>query len=69
MVSEKEWNDKIMFIMNKIKNTHPELLPFIDEMPMTIPKEKNPSINVTVLKEYFDSLENLEKSVIKSKYS
>jgi len=55
-----EWNEKIMALIEKLKNDHPELIKFIDEMPMTIPDKTDPQINITILKEYYLSLLNLE---------
>jgi hypothetical protein len=55
-----EWNEKIMALIEKLKNDHPELIKFIDEMPMTIPDKTDPKINITILKEYYLSLLNLE---------
>ncbi len=64
METKHELNDKIMAITNKIKDSHPELLEFLNEMPLTIPDEKNPSINISNLKEYYNSLKSLlEKHV------
>ena len=48
--------EKIMSITSLIKEKHPELLHFIDEMPITIPNENNPQLNLKVLKDYYDSL-------------
>ena len=66
MESENKLNEKIMTIINRIENKHPELLKYLDEMPMTIPKENNPEINIKILKEYYESLEKIEKEIEKS---
>lgn len=66
METENNLNEKIMIVINRIKNKHPELLKYLDEMPMTIPKENNPEINITILKEYYESLEKIEKEIDKS---
>ena len=66
METENNLNEKIMVVINRIKNKHPELLKYLDEMPMTIPKENNPEINITILKEYYESLEKIEKEIDKS---
>ena len=63
METEHEWNEKIMLMIKNIQQHHPELLKFLDEIPMTIPKENNPQINVKILKEYYESLEKLEQTV------
>lgn len=50
-------------MIKNIQLHHPELLKFLDEIPMTIPKENNPQINVKILKEYYETLEKLEQTV------
>ena len=66
METENNLNEKIMIVINRIKNKHPELLKYLDEMPMTIPKENNPEIKITILKEYYESLVFVEKEIDKS---
>ncbi|NEW84496.1 MAG: hypothetical protein GZ094_19315 [Mariniphaga sp.] len=61
MQTEKELNAKIMAITTQIKEKHPELSKQLDEMPITIPDESNPEINIKILKEYLDSLNNILK--------
>ena len=56
---EKKWNEKVLAITLKIQKEHPELSKYLAEMPVTIPDEKHPDINVTALKDYYESLENL----------
>lgn len=56
MENEKELNAMILSTTMKIKEKHPELARLLDEMPVTIPNEKHPEINIKVLKEYYDSL-------------
>lgn len=53
--------EKIMSITSLIKDKHPELIRFIDEMPVTIPDENNPQLNLKTLKEYYNSLADLLK--------
>lgn len=53
---EKDLNSKIMKITMVIKEQYPELLEFLNEMPVTIPAEKNPEINLNALKTYYESL-------------
>ena len=61
MTTEAILIEKIISITNLIKEKHPELMPFIDEMPVTIPNENNPQLNLKALKEYHDSLNDLLK--------
>ncbi|PKP29226.1 MAG: hypothetical protein CVU01_01060 [Bacteroidetes bacterium HGW-Bacteroidetes-18] len=44
-----------------IETNYPELYQFLDENPMTIPSEKNPSIDKKILLEYLESLKQLLK--------
>jgi hypothetical protein len=53
--------EKIISITAMIKEKHPELMRFIDEMPITIPDENNPQLNTTALIEYYNSLNDLLK--------
>jgi hypothetical protein len=46
-----DWNEKIMKLIEKLKVDHPELITFLDEIPMTIPNETDPQIGVNILKE------------------
>jgi hypothetical protein len=55
-----EWNDMIMTLIEKLKEDHPELIIFLDEMPVTIPDDSDPHITISILKEYYQSLLNLE---------
>ncbi len=59
MKTEKEINAKIIEIIRQIRENHPELLKFLDEMPLTIPNESSPEITINKLKEYYESLKNL----------
>ncbi len=56
MEPEKELNAKILKITMTIKDQHPELSKYIEEMPVTIPDEKHPEITLKSLKAYYDSL-------------
>lgn len=59
MKSEKELTKEILETTTNIQEIFPELVQFQDEMTSTIPCEKNPVINATVLKEYMDSLQGM----------
>ena len=56
MKTENELNDMILAIKNKINGVNPELLKYLDEMPVTIPTKENPEINAKTLQSYYDSL-------------
>jgi len=53
---EKDLKSKILEITLTINEHYPELSKFIEEMPVTIPNEEDPDINLNVLKTYYESL-------------
>jgi hypothetical protein len=59
MKTEAELNRNIVKITMTIRNEFPELMKFINEMPVTIPNLENPEINIKILQDYFDSLKDL----------
>ncbi len=59
MKTETELNEKIVKITMTIQSEFPELMKFLNEMPVTIPDAKNPEINSIILEDYFNSLQNL----------
>lgn len=61
MKTEKELNAKIMSLTNKIQENRPELIKYLDEMPITIPNGSDPEITIKILKDYIESLKNLMK--------
>lgn len=56
---EADLNSNILKITMKIRDQHPELSKYIEEMPITIPDENNPEITLKNLKAYYDSLNSL----------
>lgn len=57
METENEINGKILKIIKQIQEEYPHLAVLIDEMPITIPNENHPDVNVKILKDYYDSLQ------------
>jgi hypothetical protein len=57
--NEKDLNAKIMKITMTIKDHYPELSPFLEEMPETVPSENDPEITLNHLKSYYESLKAL----------
>lgn len=53
---ENKLNEKILAITNKIRERDPELLKYLNEMPVTIPSLKNPEITAKTLTSYYESL-------------
>ena len=59
MKTEKELNAKIVSLTEKIRERRPELVKYIDEMPITIPNDNDPEITTKILKDYIESLKEL----------
>jgi len=64
METEKELNEKILTKTMEILEMHPELSEFLNEMPVTIPNNNNPKINIDILRDYYDSLNNILKNYL-----
>ena len=43
----------------KIRNEHPELIKYLDELTITIPAKSSPEINRKVLEDYYQSLSKI----------
>jgi hypothetical protein len=56
-----DWNEKIMILIERLKNDRPDLIPFLDEMQTTLPDKIHPEIGIEMLKEYYDSIMEFEK--------
>ncbi len=57
--SMKDINSKILKITMNIKDHHPELSKYLEEMPVTIPLEENPKITYEILRQYYESLNSM----------
>lgn len=56
---EKDLNAKILEVTMKIRDHYPELSKYLDEMPVTVPSEKDPEITLNHLQTYYESLNSL----------
>lgn len=56
---EKDWNAKILKITMRIKDHYPQLSQYLEEMPVTVPSENDPEMNLNQLKSYYESLNSL----------
>jgi hypothetical protein len=56
METEDEINAKILKITMVIQENYPELSKYLNEMPITIPIDNRPEVNVKNLHKYYDSL-------------
>lgn len=59
MQTEEDLNKDILTITMDIRENHPELSKYLDEMPVTIPNKENPEITLKALKAYKHSLTSL----------
>jgi hypothetical protein len=60
MDTPNELNRKILAMVDKIRDHHPELIKYLDEMSITLPTENNPKMNAEQLNAYLDSLLHIE---------
>ena len=56
---ENDLNSKILNITMRINDHYPELSKYLEEMPVTVPSEKDPEITLNQLKSYYESLNSL----------
>ncbi len=66
MKTEHELNADILKITMKIRENYPELSKYISEMPVTIPNDVSPEINIKTLSDYYDSLLELMRKYAQS---
>lgn len=59
MKTENQLNEDILKVTMVIRNEYPELLKYLNEMPVTIPDVNKPAITIKVLQDYYDSLLDL----------
>jgi len=52
---------EISRLTKTIETNYPELYQFLDESPMSIPSESNPTIDKKIMQDYLDSLKQLLK--------
>ncbi|MFC6875927.1 hypothetical protein ACFQZF_09090 [Flavobacterium myungsuense] len=62
-------NTDILNITMTIRDKYPELLKYLDEIPVPISEEKNPKINSRILQDYYNSLEMLLKKYAPNHHS
>jgi hypothetical protein len=59
MKTEHQLSDDILKVTSVIRDEYPELLKYLNEMPVTIPDVNKPAINIKALQDYYDSLLDL----------
>ena len=58
---EKDLNARILKITMTIMDHYPELSQYLEEMPVTVPSENDPEMNLNLLQSYYESLISLLK--------
>jgi hypothetical protein len=64
MESEEEINAKILKVTMVIQENYPELSKYLNEMPITIPVDSRPEVNLKNLEKYYDSLVTLFRKYV-----
>ncbi len=64
METIEDINEKIIKITNTIGDNYPELMNYLNEMPITIPNEANPEITIKNLTNYYESLVTIFRNYI-----
>ncbi|MEC5165667.1 hypothetical protein RCH18_001398 [Flavobacterium sp. PL11] len=59
MKTEKELNQEILETTTMIRNEYPELIKYLEELPLTIPIVDDPAITNKLLEDYVNSLKNI----------
>ena len=62
METQDQLNQKILEILSKIQNEHPELTKYLKEMPVTYAETASDEIKLSHLKRYYNSLNELLES-------
>ena len=60
----RDLNLKIIRVTQEIKDHYPELTKYLEEMPVTVPDEKDATITLRSLKSYYDSLNSILNNYI-----
>ncbi|WP_048331249.1 hypothetical protein [Bizionia psychrotolerans] len=61
MKKAKDVLTEISTLTSDIETNYPEVFEHLDEMPMTIPSQQNPDIDVKDLENYLESLKDIIK--------
>lgn len=64
METEEEINAKILKVTMVIQENYPELSKYLNEMPITIPIDSRPEVNVQNLQKYYDTLLTLFRNYV-----
>ncbi len=64
METEKEINAKILKVTMVIHENYPELSKYLNEMPITIPIDSRPEVNVKNLQKYYETLVEIFRNYV-----
>jgi len=64
METEEEINAKILKVTMVIQENYPELSKYLNEMPITVPIDNRPEVNVKNLQKYYDTLLTLFRNYV-----
>lgn len=64
METEEAINAKIFKVTMVIQENYPELSKYLNEMPITIPIDSRPEVNVQHLQKYYDTLVSLFRNYV-----
>jgi len=64
METEEEINAKILKVTMVIQENYPELSEYLNEIPITIPIDSRPEVNVQNLQKYYDTLVTLFRNYV-----
>ena len=64
METEEEINAKILKVTMVIHENYPELSKYLNEMPITIPIDSRPEVNVQNLQKYYETLVTLFRNYV-----
>ncbi len=64
METEAEINAKILKVTMVIQENYPELSKYLNEMPISVPIDSRPEVNIKNLQKYYESLLNLFRKYV-----
>lgn len=62
--TEDEINAKILKVTMVIQENYPELSKYLNEMPITIPIDSRPEVNIKNLRKYYETLLTLFRKYV-----
>ena len=65
---ESELTNKILKMTEDIRTKHPELEPFLCELPETIPNDNNPQVLLKELEKHYESLNKILQRYLREKH-